>query len=71
MGSLNVLSLGEPDVGVAGDVIARAFETDALNVRQYPDVETRARCAPMLFEALLRYDQLFGQDDAVRAELLA
>jgi GNAT superfamily N-acetyltransferase len=60
---VTVLSLGEDDVGVAGRVVARAFETDDLNLRQYPDTATRARCAPMLFEALVRYDQLFGQVD--------
>jgi GNAT superfamily N-acetyltransferase len=63
VGNLEVLPLGEADVGVAGHLIARAFETDDLNVRQYPDAETRARCAPMLFETLVRYDQLFGQVD--------
>ncbi|MGL6280302.1 MAG: GNAT family N-acetyltransferase [Gaiella sp.] len=65
MGSLRVLSLGDGDVGVAGRVIARAFETDDLNLRQYPEAETRARCAPMLFEALVRYDLLYGQVDYV------
>ncbi len=49
--------------------MARAFETDDLNRRQYPDAETRARCAPMLFEALVRYDQLFGQVDCLEGHL--
>jgi GNAT superfamily N-acetyltransferase len=60
---LRVLPLSPDDVGVAGRVVARAFETDDLNLRQYPEADTRARCAPMLFEALVRYDQLFGQVD--------
>ena len=63
MESWRVLSLGADDVAVAGSVVARAFETDDLNLRQYPDADARARCAPMLFEALVRYDQLFGQVD--------
>lgn len=63
MERLEVLSLVQADVGAAGCVVARAFETDDLNRRQYPDPEIRTRCAPMLFEALVRYDQLFGQVD--------
>ncbi len=58
-----MLSLQDEDVEVAGRVIARAFDTDDLNVHLYPDRETRARSAPMLFETLVRYDRLFGQVD--------
>lgn len=58
-----VLPLRDQDVAEAGRVIARAFETDDLNVHMYPDSDVRTRSAPMLFETLVRYDQLFGQVD--------
>lgn len=58
-----VLSLREEDVGRASGVIARAFHGDALTVHLYPVDETRTRLAPLMFEALVRYDQLFGQVD--------
>ena len=63
MGVLRVLSLRDEDVGQASGVIARAFHGDALTVHLYPDDETRRRLAPLMFEALVRYDQLFGQVD--------
>ncbi len=58
-----VLSLREEDVGRASGVIARAFHGDALTVHLYPVDETRTRLAPLMFEALVRYDHLFGQVD--------
>lgn len=63
MESLQVLPLEAADAAIAGGVIARAFETDDLNRRQYPDAAIRDRCAPLLFETLVRYDQRFGQVD--------
>jgi GNAT superfamily N-acetyltransferase len=58
-----VLTLRSEDVERAARVIARAFHEDELNVQLYPDAETRARFAPLMFEALVHYDQLFGQVD--------
>jgi GNAT superfamily N-acetyltransferase len=58
-----VLSLRNEDLERAARVIARAFHDDELTVHMYPDDETRARLAPLMFEAILRYDHLFGQVD--------
>jgi hypothetical protein len=58
-----VRSLRDEGVGQASGVIARAFHDDALTLHLYPDDETRRRLAPLMFEALVRYDQLFGQVD--------
>ena len=63
MGISPVLSLRDEDVGQASGVIASAFHDDALTVYLYPVDETRKRLAPLMFEALVRYDQLFGQVD--------
>jgi GNAT superfamily N-acetyltransferase len=63
VGASPLLSLRDEDVGRAARVIARAFHDDALTVHLYPDDETRVRLAPLMFEALVRYDQLFGQVD--------
>ena len=60
---MDVLTLQREQVEQAAGVIARAFHEDALNVYLYPDGETRARLAPPMFEAFVRYDQLFGQVD--------
>ena len=60
---MDVLTLQHEQVEQAAGVIARAFHEDALNVYLYPDGETRARFAPPMFEAFVRYDQLFGQVD--------
>ena len=65
MGVSAVQSLRAEGVGQAAGVIARAFHDDALAVHLYPDDETRRRLAPLMFEALVRYDQLFGQVDYV------
>jgi len=62
-GAVDVLTLGSEEVERAAHVIARAFHEDALNVHLYPDGEARARFAPLRFEALVRYDQMFGQVD--------
>ena len=63
MGSATVTSLRGEDVERAAHVIARAFHEDALTVHLYPDAATRVRLAPIMFEALVRYDHLFGQVD--------
>ena len=60
---MDVLTPQREHVEQAAGVIARAFHEDALNVYLYPDGETRARFAPPMFEAFVRYDQLFGQVD--------
>ena len=60
---MDVLTLQREQVAPAAGVIARAFHEDALNVYLYPDAETRERFAPVVFEAFVRYDQLFGQVD--------
>jgi GNAT superfamily N-acetyltransferase len=64
---LDVLTLHREQVEQAARVIARAFHEDALNVFLYPDGEKRARFAPLMFEAFVRYDQLFGQVDYLPA----
>jgi GNAT superfamily N-acetyltransferase len=58
-----VLPLREEEVGEASAVIARAFHEDPLTVHLYPDADTRGRLAPDMFEAIVRYDCLFGQVD--------
>ena len=63
VGTPPVLPLREDDVDLAGRVIARAFHEDELTVHLYPESDLRARFAPAMFAAFLRYDQLFGQVD--------
>jgi len=63
VGASSVLPLRIEDVGRAAGIIARAFHEDALNVHLYPDGATRARLSPVMFDAIVRYDQLFGQVD--------
>ena len=63
MGAPPVLPLQKDDVELAGRVIARAFHEDELTVHLYPESDSRARFAPAMFAAFLRYDQLFGQVD--------
>jgi GNAT superfamily N-acetyltransferase len=63
VGDAAVQSLRDEDVERASGVIARAFHDDALTVHLYPDDESRRRLAPSMFEALVRYDRLFGQVD--------
>jgi GNAT superfamily N-acetyltransferase len=58
-----VPALQHDEIGRAADVIARAFHDDALTVHLYPDGRERARLAPLMFAALVRYDHLFGQVD--------
>ena len=53
-----VLPLQKDDVEVARRVIARAFHEDELTVHLYPESDSRARFAPAMFAAFLRYDQL-------------
>ena len=50
-------------MGLASAVIARAFHDDPLTVHLYPDEQQRMRLNPVMFEALVRYDCLFGQVD--------
>jgi GNAT superfamily N-acetyltransferase len=63
MDDVTALLLRDEEVGQAAFVIARAFHDDPLNVHLYPDDRDRTRLAPRLFEALVRYDQLFGKVD--------
>ena len=63
MGASRVFPLRNEDVERAANVIARAFHEDELTVHIYPDGETRSRLAPLMFEAFVRYDLLFGQVD--------
>ena len=60
---MDVLTLQREQVEQAARVIARAFHEDPLNVLLFPDGEMRARFAPLMFQAFVRYDQLFGQVD--------
>jgi GNAT superfamily N-acetyltransferase len=57
------LPLQREEIGAASTVIARAFHDDALTVHLYPDDRERTRLAPLMFDALVRYDFLFGQVD--------
>ena len=50
-------------MGLASAVIARAFHDDPLTVHLYPDEQQRVRLNAVMFEALVRYDCLFGQVD--------
>ena len=63
MGASSVVTLRNEDVGRAAQVIAAAFHADPLNVYLYPDDAIRARLAPLMFDAIVRYDALFGQVD--------
>ncbi|MGO8876513.1 MAG: GNAT family N-acetyltransferase [Acidimicrobiales bacterium] len=58
-----VQSLGLSEVAPAAALIARAFDEDPLNAHFYPDAADRARLAPSMFEAIVRYDVLYGQVD--------
>ena len=58
-----VHALRPDDAGSASAVIARAFHDDPLTVYLYPDEQQRTRMAPVMFEALVRYDCLFGHVD--------
>jgi ribosomal protein S18 acetylase RimI-like enzyme len=63
MAAGQILSVRHEDLDVAGRLIARAFDTDELNVHMYTDEAERAQLARMLFTTLVRYDHLFGQVD--------
>ena len=63
MSTSSVLSLRPEDVDRAGSLIARAFHEDPLNVHLYPDEAARARLAPSMLAAFVRFDHLFGQVD--------
>lgn len=63
MNAPRVLALGEEEIGRAAAVIARAFQDDPLNVYLHPDEVKRARLGRQMFEALVRYDRLFGRVD--------
>ena len=60
---MDVHSLRPDGVGSAAAVIARAFNDDPLTVYLYPSTIERSRFAPLMFEALVRYDCLFGHVD--------
>jgi GNAT superfamily N-acetyltransferase len=60
---MEVHTLHPDAVDSAAPVIARAFHDDALTVYFFPDEEERSRLAPLMFDALVRYDCLFGQVD--------
>ena len=59
----NAVPVRQDEVEAAAAVIARAFHEDELNVHLYPDDRERSRLAPAMFEAIVRYDFLFGQVD--------
>jgi GNAT superfamily N-acetyltransferase len=56
----------ERDVAAAAGLIARAFHDDPLTVHLYPDAAERALLSPLMFEAIVRYDVLFGCVDRLR-----
>ena len=60
---MDVQALRPDGVGSAAAVIARAFNDDPLTVYLYPSAIERSRFAPLMFEALVRYDCLFGHVD--------
>lgn len=63
MAEAAVTPVGLDEVDAAAEVIARAFHDDALTVHLYPSERERSRLAPPMFQALVRYDCLFGQVD--------
>ena len=65
--SEEILSLEHHEVGAAAGVIARALHDDPLTVRLFPDDRERERLAPLMFNAFIRYDQLFGRVDHLAA----
>ena len=60
---MDVHLLQSDSVGSAGAVIARAFNDDPMTVYLFPSEGERSRFAPLMFEALVRYDCLFGHVD--------
>jgi GNAT superfamily N-acetyltransferase len=62
-GVVDVHTLQLDAINSAAPVIARAFHDDTLSVYLYPDENERSRLAPLMFDALVRYDCLFGQVD--------
>lgn len=62
---MEIRTLHPDAVDSAATVIARAFHDDALTVHLFPDEGERSRLAPLMFDALVRYDCLFGQVDCL------
>src|SRR6476659_8412718 len=62
-GGVDVHTLRPDGVAPAAAVIARSFNDDPLTVYLYPSEIDRSRFAPLMFEALVRYDCLFGHVD--------
>jgi ribosomal protein S18 acetylase RimI-like enzyme len=59
------LELHDGDVGQAAAVFAHAFHDDPFTAYMYPDENERRRLTPLMFDALVRYDRLFGQVDCL------
>ena len=55
-----MLAVSPDEVGVAAAALARAFDADPLSRYLFPEGAERARLAPLLFEAVVRYHCLFG-----------
>ena len=51
----------ENQIEQAGDLFARAFHDDPLNVYALPDEEARARSNPTYFSAFVKYGHLAGE----------
>ena len=62
---MDVHALRRDGVAPAAAVIARPFNDDPLTVYLYPSEVERSRFAPLMFEALVWYDCLFGHVDYV------
>src|SRR5215472_5932663 len=52
---------GEADILAAGHTLAKAFQSDLLQVHVFPDADERARRSPAQFSALVRGGYLFGE----------
>ena len=63
MDDAGIATVETGEVARAASVVARAFHDDPLTVHLYPDEAARPRSATLMFEAIVRYDSLYGQVD--------
>ncbi len=69
MDALSSAPLLENQIEQAGDLFARAFQDDPLNVYALPDARERERLNPTYFSAFVRYGHLAGEVWATEGSL--
>ena len=65
----NLLRVRETEVKSAAEVLARAFQDEALYAHIIADAEERKRILPFLFQFRIRYGALYGEVYAVSPRL--